>query len=258
MHEAINAEKPDGLIVTVGFTDLFSIAMQLIPYGIPMLLEKPGSTSWAEHQKLKTMAEKYGNKVQMAVNRRFYSVFNKAIEDAGGLDHIITVNIEWSERPKMLLERGMSRDEIAKIIFGNSVHGIDMLSWIAGGMHKTNIYTRNLGEPFRWYMHADGISGSGVLYSFHSSWDHPVPWRMTLGTKNKRYVFAPLEQCQVLEEGMKEYFIEPDEPDKQLKPGFHGQAKAFLDLIAQGKNAVPVSATDASMKLCEAFYNELS
>lgn len=257
MHEAINKEQPDGLLITVDFRNLYPVAKALIPYGIPILLEKPSGVSLEEHQELGTLAKANGNKVQLGVNRRFYSVFNKAIKDIGGREKITTVDIEWSEPPRKLIERGMTQEDIGKIIYGNSIHGIDLLCWLVGQITTPTIHAKSWGTPFRWYMRTNGISDQGILYSFHSSWDYFVGWKLVIGTEQKRYQFAPLETCQVQEGRQNNYHIEPSEEDAQLKAGFYGQSKAFIALMEGGANHAPIASADSAMQLCDQFYNAL-
>lgn len=257
MHEAIQTENPDGLVVCVGFEQLYEVMLELIPSGIPILMEKPSGTSLQEHQALVDLSQKFGNKVQLAVNRRFYSIFHRALEDMGGRDNLTAVDIEWSERPKVLLDRGMERDSIAKIIYGNSIHGIDLLCWLAGNLKSYNILTKSFGEPFRWYMYLNGISETGVISTFKSSWDYPVPWRVVLGTEGKRYQFAPLESCLVQTDKGEKYNLEPSAHDLILKPGFHNQTQAFLNLMDGGPNQAAMGSADDAMKISSDFFRGL-
>ncbi len=257
MHEAVQIEKPDALIVCVGFEDLFAVTQELISYELPILMEKPSGVSLDEHQKLKKKSAEYGDKVQLGLNRRFYSVFQKAIDDMGGMDNISSVDVEWSERPKVLLDRGLERDSIAKIIYGNSIHGIDLLCWLAGNLKKYSIITKSFGEPFRWYMHLNGISEKGVVCTFKSSWDYPVPWRVVLGAEGKRYQFSPLESCVVQTDKGENYTLEPSVHDLNLKAGFYNQSEAFLSLMDGGPNQASIGSADDAMQISTDFFKGL-
>lgn len=259
-HEMIKQEKPDGILITVSFENIYEVVRSLIEYQIPLLVEKPSGTSLKEHETLVSLAKEHNNtRVQLAVNRRQYSVIHNAIADAGGFDAITSVHLEWSERPLYLLnERGYTNDQVAKIVFGNSIHGIDTMCWIAGNIIEANYAVKSFGDPFRWIMNTNGISDSGKVFSFNSSWDNPVPWRIVMTTQSKRYEFAPLETCRVREDGKsEEYVIEADDFDKQYKPGFYLQAKSFLEMIDGGPNVCSLDMATASMRIAQEFYDRL-
>jgi predicted dehydrogenase len=191
----------------------------------------------------------------VGLNRRRYSVVERAIEDAGGRDQITAVFVEWSEDPWYLRDsRKFTPAQIANWIYGNSLHGLDLLTFLAGDVPQPAVHARNFGDPCRWMMALQGISERGVLASFHSTWDSPSRWRLVFCTPHRRYTFAPLESCQVTERDQKESrTIEPDDFDARFKPGFHGQARDFLAMIAS-RRASPLqslSAAAPAMKLAD-------
>ena len=259
--EMIETEKPDSIIVCVSFEHLFSICKSLIPFKIPILLEKPAGTCLDELYLLIESAKTFGTKVQVAMNRRHYQNIHKAIEHAGGWSQITAVDVEWSETPiKLLEQKGYSQDQVAKIIFGNSIHGIDMATFFGGEIENPNIITNSFGSPFRWYMQFSGKSKEGKLVSFRSSWDHPVPWKLVLSAKGKRYVFAPLETCKV-------YYTNQNEPEeiaisdneKEYKAGFVNQMQAFKNLVElpRFENIHNLESCIPAMEIAEKFYRNL-
>ena len=85
-------------------------------------------------------------------------------------------------------------------------------------------------------MSLSGESERGALVDFRSSWGSPGRWRVNLCTPDRRYVFAPLETCEVQERGVAEpRTISPDEFDARFKPGFYAQARLFLETIDEGR-----------------------
>lgn len=259
-HEMLRNEKVDGLLVCASFDQLYHIAKEVIPYKIPVLLEKPAGTSMEEYQELVMLAEKHGTPVQIALNRRHYSVIKNAIEDAGGLEKITSVQVEWSEKPVYCLqEKGYTEKQTSQLIFGNSIHGLDLLTFIAGEVENADIKVVNFGEPFRWLMNVSGISPRGVLYNFYSSWDSPISWRLTFTAMGRRYVFAPLEKCMRFMDGAKDFdYIEPDNFDINFKAGFYGQAKAFLEGIQTKRfyHEFSIQSCSSSMHLANELTNK--
>src|SRR6185295_10063877 len=191
--------------------------------------------SIAEFDQLAPLAARHKTPVMVGLNRRHYSVVQKAIADAGGREAITAAFVEWSEDPGHCLRRGLSEHQVERMIFGNSLHGLDLLTHLAGAIVNPLVVTRNLGEKFRWLMSLQGVSERGTVATFQSTWDSPGGWRLTFCTPGRRYTFAPLETCQVSETGVKESRqIEPDEQDRKYKAGFYGQSSAFLSMIRTG------------------------
>ena len=231
--EMIAKEQPDGILCTASVDGIFPAAKEIIASGLPALLEKPPGTSLAELEELCGLARKHGTPVMVAFNRRHYSVVKKAIEDMGGVDKVTGVFIDWTEDPQHLLATGHTRHQVERMIFGNSIHGIDLLTHFAGPISKPQVVARDLGgESFRWVMALQGVSDRGAIASFCSTWDSPGRWRVEVTSKDRRYLFAPLETCKVTQRGTKEErVLEPDPIDASFKAGLHAQARQFLEMI---------------------------
>ncbi|MAG92450.1 MAG: hypothetical protein CMJ48_01685 [Planctomycetaceae bacterium] len=249
------AESPAGLVCCVSFDSMYEVGKRIIPAGIPILLEKPPGTSVAEALELEELARRHKTPVMVGLNRRHYSVLQNALDDAGGLEAITAVFLDWSETPERWLERGSTPDQIARMVFANSLHGLDLLTYLAGDVRNADVAASTFGDgPFRWQMSLHGVSERGVLVNFRSTWDSPGRWGLTFCTKGRRYTFAPLESCLVLEEGTgTERAIQPDESDQRFKPGFFRQAEAFLHTVATRTvlQGYDLATTVPAMRLAE-------
>jgi predicted dehydrogenase len=255
-HKMIIDLKPEAILIAVSSKHIYNVSSEVIPYSIPILIEKPTGNSLIEHNKLIKLSKKHQTPVMVGVNRRHYSLFEKVFKLIEGKENITSVLIEWSESPKKLELRGYSNQEIADVIFGNSIHGIDMLCWLVGDVKKPTIFTKNLGN-FRWLMNASGISKKGVIYNFNSSWDCPVPWRVVLYSKDKRFVLAPLESLEYIDNKWSKTNISPENFDLEFKAGFYKQAITFKELVTSGINdKASLESVTNSMELCQLFYNE--
>ena len=231
--EMLEREQPDGIICCASIHQVYGAAREIIPSGIPVLLEKPPGTSIDEYEQLCSLAERHKTPVMVGLNRRHYSVVRRAVDDAGGLESITTAAAEWSEDPQHFLKRGFSAQQVSRMVFGNTLHGIDLLTFFAGGCERPQITAVSRGEPLRWTMALQGMSERNVLATFNSTWDAPGRWRVAFCTAGRRYTFAPLETCEVMTSGTRDVrSIEPDEHDKQFKPGFYRQAQVFLEMVA--------------------------
>jgi predicted dehydrogenase len=258
----IETEKPDAVVNCVSFEHIFSITKSLIPFGIPLLIEKPAGLSVAETKELIDLRNEFGTKVQVAMNRRHYSIFQNAINEIGGQDKIEMINLEWSESPlKAKTKKGLNDLLIGKYIYANTIHGIDILDYFSGGISDFQVYCSSSIGYFNWQMILSGKSKSGILVNFTSSWGSPVPWRLVIYGSNKRAEFSPLETCRIYSDSEpKVLSISPKEFDTELKAGFYMQSKIFLDLINsnEGANTHGLESTLNGMLIAEGIYNELT
>lgn len=235
----IKAEKPDGILVTVSFTNMFEVVSELIPYGIPLLIEKPPALSLADTRLLDKLAEKQSVPVMVGLNRRFYSVYHQALEKMGGKGKLTNISVEWSEDPFTMLKKGKSIEEIKKFVYANSLHGIDLLTFFGGVIASPEIWGRNLdltGKTLRWQMSVNGTSVSGARVSFSSNWDVPGRWRLVVDAPDTRLISAPLETGNLLIRGKGSENILPSSEDENYKPGFYAQASYFKSVVMQEKS----------------------
>ena len=231
-EEMLERERPDGVVSCVSFEAQHAVGKVVIASGIPFLIEKPPGTSLAELEELVALARTHGTPVMVGLNRRHYSVIRRALDDAGGPEAVRGVFIDWSEDPAMLLGRGMAADLVAKNTFRNSIHGLDLLTFLGGDLPDPTILATSQGAPFQWVQSVSGVSARGAVASFTSTWNAPGRWRVQFVTDGRRYTFAPLETCKVAVAGQKdERTIEPDEHDRTYKAGMYRQAERFLEMI---------------------------
>jgi predicted dehydrogenase len=255
-QEMVAAERLDGVVCCVAIDSNYTVARSVIPFGLPLLLEKPPGTSLDEIRDLQSLAESHNTPVMVALNRLWYSVLHKAVASAGGLAEITTVSLEWSESPQHLIDRGFRSDQIERRIFSNSLHGLSLLTMLAGPVSQPQVVTESLGDPFRWLMAFQGISDRGVLVSFQSTWDSPAPWRLVFSARGRRYVFEPLEMVRVLSSSEPTRELRPDPEDERYKPGFYRQAQEFIAAIAT--RDVPPICTFASIEPAMALASALT
>ena len=241
--EMIEQEELDALICSTSIFTNFEVTKKLIPYKIPLLLEKPPGTSIEELETHIQLQEEYGTLVMLATNRIWYSVLRKAVADIGGLDNIEGVEVMWSENPKSLKEnRGFSDEQIKSRNFSNSIHGFSIFQYLCGDLENIHASGHRGKNEFDWNMSLQGVSKRGVVGRFVSSWQSILPWRVSFYGHNKIYDFAPLEKCtctNLLTRDQK--IIEGEEFDKEQKAGFYLQGKHFLAALID-KN-IPNDAT---------------
>lgn len=238
VREMMERERPDGVIVCPSVLSVFSVASELMGFRVPMLLEKPAGTSLRETEALAARARESGTPVMVGLNRRFYSVYHRALESIGGPTAVTAVSVEWSEDPARMRELGHPEAVVRALNFANSLHGLDLLVFLAGRSRRFEATGRDLGHgsaELRWQMILQGESEAGASLLFTSTWDAPGRWRLVFDSCGSRVTCAPLETALVLTKGRPTATIEPSEEDQRFKPGFHGQAVAFLSLVRDHK-----------------------
>ena len=259
-YKMIDDLNLDGIIITTSFQNIYSVAKDLIPYKLPILLEKPSGTSLIEHNSLVELSKKYKTPVQLALNRRHYSNVIKLLSNLDGFKNIKAVNVEWSERPFHLLKKGMILSDVPLVIFGNTIHGIDLMKQFTGDIDINNfdIITKRFQQPLGWYTSFKGISEMEVYFNFSSSWNNPVPWRISIYSNDKTYVLAPLERCVMIEEiGKPEIELDLEWYDQKFKPGFYNQTKDFINLMNGGDNKCSLESATNSMEIAQKLYNSI-
>lgn len=262
LGEMIGRERPDALLITASVLSLFEVAAKAIPYGLPILLEKPPGTSVSECLRLADLAAQHGTPVMVGLNRRFYSVYHRSLEIIGGRGAVTAVSVEWSEDPAKMIQLGHPLTVLPILTYANSLHGVDLLSFFAGPIPDPTVWGRNLSpadgvDDYRWQMALDGLAAGGARVHFASSWDAPGRWRLLVDAPGLRMVSAPLETTQVLRSGKPPIEVESLEEDRIFKPGFFAQASWFLDVARDERRiewpACSVEEAVCSVRIAEAL-----
>ena len=251
-------DHPDGIIVTTSALSQFEVIHKLIAYDVPLLVEKPPALSLAHWIVLRDNIEAQHLPIMVGLNRRYYSVYRQAIQRMGGTAAVSSVSIQWSEDVDGILAVGHSPQLLPVLNFANSIHGLDLLIFFGGILRNAEVWGRNLdpsGRRLRWQMSLHGVTDRGVRTSFESNWDVPGRWRLVVDAADMRMISAPLETAVLFTRGCAPETLEPSPEDQQFKPGFWGQALAFLELIRERKvptwPAASLEEVSASMQLAE-------
>ncbi len=96
----------DGILILVSAEEIFKMTMMLLPYKIPLFIEKPLSLNFSDYKKLVKVNKKYRTLNMIGLNRRFYSVFHRSLDlIKKRKDKILAVNIEGHERSWLLKKK---------------------------------------------------------------------------------------------------------------------------------------------------------
>lgn len=233
---------PDAAIVAVGVEGLASVATQLLDAGVKrVLLEKPGALHYLELLALHEKAESLKAEIVIGYNRRMYAAVlaaQKMIEEDGGVQSMYFEFTEWGH-----VIEGLSKAPGVKEawLLGNSTHVIDLAFYLGGNPVELN--TLNSGS-LSWHPSSAVFAGSGrtdrgVLFSYQANWDAPGRWGVEVLTRQRRFIFRPMETLQIMKRGsvaIETVAIDNDD-EKAFKPGLYRQVEKFL-------------AKDADIGLC--------
>ena len=208
-----NPEIPEYAIVAVNVEYLSSTTISLMKCGIKNIFcEKPGFNEPSELDEVVKVAKNTGAKVYYAYNRRFFASVLKAEEIITNTEHPAAVKKNW--------------------MTANSSHVIDLAFFEGGEPKQMNSFSS--GE-LSWHKPSNfagaGITEKGVLFNYQANWDAPGRWAVELLTSQHRIYLKPMEQLQLQDKGsVKVYPVEIDDHlDKEFKPGFYLETKAFLE-----------------------------
>lgn len=227
-----NPVIPECAIVAVGTHDLFGVSMKLMECGVKRLfVEKPGADTYGKIQQLHATAKEKDVKVFLAYNRRFYASLLKAeeiIREDGG---VTSFNFEFTEWLHVF-EAAYGKVELNWIFWANSSHVLDTAFFLGGEPKEISCYTKTMeGDDFPKIFAGAGISDKGALFSYQANWDAPGRWVVEILTKKHRLYFKPMETLQIQElRSVKVLPVEIDDHlDKEYKPGFYLETKAFIE-----------------------------
>ena len=228
-----NPPVAEKAIVAVNVQSLASTTIALMKYGVKHIFcEKPGFNEPSELEKVEKVAKETGAKVYYAYNRRFFAATlaaEKVIEDDGGL---LSFNFEFTEWGHVIATHNFSKETLDNWFYANSTHVVDLAFFLGGNPIEMNCFAK---DSISWHKPSNfagsGITTKGVLFSYNANWNAPGRWAVELLTAKHRIYLKPMEQLQLQDKGsVKVYTVEIDDHlDKEFKPGFYLETKAFLE-----------------------------
>lgn len=243
-------------IVAVNVNCLASTTISLMKGGVKNIFcEKPGFNEPSELNEVVSVAKETGAKVFYAYNRRFYASVLKAeeiIKEDGGMT---SMNFEFTEWGHVIEKTDHSKNVKKNWMTANSSHVIDLAFFIGGSPTQMSSYTS--GE-LSWHKPScfvgAGVTEKGILFNYQANWDAPGRWAVEFLTPLHRIYLKPIEQLQLQDKGsVKVYPVEIDDQlDKDFKPGFYLETKAFLD-----DNVTRLCSLEDQMNHTTCIYNRI-
>lgn len=226
-------EVPEYAIVGTNECALANNCKLLMQYGVRKILcEKPGFLYTEECAEVAEMARQTGTALYLAYNRRFFASTLEAeriIEEDGGLK---SFNFEFTEWGHVIATYNFSKETLSNWFYANSTHVVDLAFFLGGMPEKMDCHVA--GE-ISWHKPAvfagSGVTEKGALFCYQANWAAPGRWGVELLTAKHRLYLRPMEQLQIQNLGSVAInSVEIDDSlDREFKPGFYRETKAFLD-----------------------------
>ena len=241
VDDLIKEARPDALMVLVSEDQMFTVASAVIPYGLPLFIEKPPGLVPEEAQQLVRLADEYKVKTMVGFNRRYYSVFHKGLEVIRRHGPLLGVMVEGHERFWRVRNSGKFKPAVMdQWIYANSTHTIDLLHFFGGTIQDVTALARAYKEPRGDQFGALVAFASGTIGQYQAYWYSPGGWRVVLYGDGVTVEFKPLEQGRWTDTDFKTHDIEPNAEDVRFKPGFYRQMKMFGEMVREGKQPWPI------------------
>ena len=242
---------PDGIMVLVSANQIYDVALNLIPTGIPLFLEKPPGLIPEQTKALTGLANNHGTKNMVGFNRRYYSIFHKGIELINQNGGLLGVAVEGHERFWKIVDRDIPNEIRENWIYANSTHTIDLLRLFGGAVEQINALKNSLKEKNGDQFVASMKFVSGAIGTYTSHWFSPGGWTVTLYSDTIAVQFKPLEKGIWIDTDFQQHDIMPDEVDIKYKQGFYKQMEAFVNMVRTGMLETPAMDLAEALKTME-------
>jgi len=225
----------DAVFVLVSVLRIVEVTRECLSRGIPTLVEKPPGLSVGDAEALATAASANNCLNMVALNRRFYSVMQRAREEILAVGPLVSMTVEAPERIADYQAVGHPPEVIQNILFANGIHCIDLFRYFGGEVAAVESSAR------QWF--ADQNDSFNALLRFEngatghylSNWTSPARWSVTLYGRDRRIALCPLEHATVFESDGRQFDLPVDEVDRIYKPGIYAQARYFIDCVKEGR-----------------------
>lgn len=228
-----NPDVPSHVFVVTKNSESSPICKELMQYGVKSIFcEKPGFLYPSECEDVKKITQETGSKLYYAYNRRFFASVLKAKEIIAEDGGVTSFNFEFTEWSHVIEKLPYPKEFLENHFYGNSTHVVDLAFHLGGNPIRMNCETS--GE-LSWHKPAifvgSGVTDKGALFSYQANWTAPGRWSVEMLTPKHRLIFRPMEQLQIQNIGSVAInSVEIDDSlDKEFKPGFYLETKAFLD-----------------------------
>lgn len=222
----------DAVFVLVSATQIVPVTTECLKRGVPTLLEKPPGLSAIAAQQLAETAAANNCLNMVALNRRFYSVMQRAREEILSSGPLVSVVVEGPERLAEVKAVGVHPPEVIEgLLFANSIHCIDLLRYFGGDVDKVVATASQWDEAQNNSFGALMKFQNGASGHYIAHWMSPASWSVTLYGMGRRVSLDPLEKGVLMDSDRSEKLLPVDPVDLEFKPGLYAQNQFFLNCV---------------------------
>lgn len=218
------------VVVSVPELATHEVAARCFAYPWTMLIEKPAGYDLPDAESIARQARAHKGRSFVALNRRFYSSTEAALDDVNARDERRYIRVQDQQDQAVVLAAGQPELVVRNWMYANSIHSIDYLRVFGRG--KITAVRPIIG----WTPEAPGIVlsemefASGDIGVYEGVWDGPGPWAVTVSTASRRWEMRPLEQAVFQNRGERTLNPVDVHPwDKAFKAGFRRQAELAVN-----------------------------
>lgn len=256
IDELYAASGANLLIVTVNAPFVAATVESCLKYPWTILAEKPVGLSSAEIEKTLELTKKSGNKVLVALNRRFYESSRTLLSELSATDAPRFVEIFDQQEPEVLAKMGKHPLEVERLMFSNSIHTIDYATFLCRG----DLLAVEKLVPWKgsesWLCAAFCRYSSGDCMTYRCFWNGPGPWGVMVNSGDTRWELRPLESLSRQVKGSRKMeTVDLSGIDSQYKPGLKIQAEeAVKAALGQPNTSVSLADAASTMRLIDKIY----
>lgn len=247
--------------------------------GLAVLCEKPLGISLASLERMETTAREQGVVAAGVFQHRFDAVYRqtRAVVHEGWLGQLLNAHVFHSSQRTADYYRGSSwrgrrAAEGGSLLINQSIHFVDILQWICGGVETVMAHTAN-------QIHTDIIEtedtaalslafGNGALGGLTASTGSHETWRVAVdlaGSDGRlRIVDGRLEDCRhrdgKVEDSLRERLLVGEAEGEVVGRAYYGsghsgQIRDFVEAIREGRApAIPLSEARPAVEVVLAAY----
>ena len=247
-----------GVVIAVSEVSTESICLQALAHPWKLLVEKPVGLCLDETRRILDFAEGKEDSFFVAMNRRNYASTLMALNELSRLGGERVIQIIDQEDPLLALRGGRLKQVCDQWHFANSIHLIDLINvFCRGSLVSVNNVIPWQDGYLPKVTHSIISFDSGDIGIYHSVWNAPGPWSLTIETTKKRIEMRPLENLaiQTYPERHSE-FQKISREDDDLKPGFLRQMHEFSEALKGRSCNLPTLKTYlTTAKLTHELYS---
>lgn len=232
----LDAAKFGAIVIAVSVEALATTLERVLSLGFKrVLIEKPGSLTLSALTAGVAEQRQHMADVRVAYNRRFYQSVRFAQEMVMYDGGLTSIHFDFSEVLGVDPGKTWPQQVLERWVLANSSHVIDLAFFLSGGLPASmncSMHGNHEVHPGGDFFSGDGITLSGVPFTYRSDWRSMGRWGVFLYTRDRLISLSPLEDLRVKTTnfGLDRQIDFDKTKDTVYKPGFLSMAESFLDI----------------------------